>query len=433
MAKEKSVDLEAWETCLREAVLEGGARILERLLKETGCGRREDAVHCACGGVMKSVGLREKTLQTMLGPLRFARSLYLCSACRATRFPGDEVLGVEKTGFSPGVKRLMARAGSRTSFVEAEEDLQVYANLEVDRKEVERIAEGIGAEIEAWNQSQETAVLKEEEVKKAPLAGEKKIPILYGSFDGTGIPMRREELVGRKGKQENGEARTREVKLGCVFTQTSTDEEGRPIRDPSSTTYVGGIETSETFGWRFYAEAARRGLSSAEQVVLLTDGASYNKSIIDLHFPKATHIIDLYHALEHLQNLAKLLSPEAATPSPPAKWVKLLEEGKIEKLIKDIQKRLPRSGKRRQKALGEIRYFSENAERMRYQNFRKRGFFVGSGVIEAGCRTLIAQRLKKSGMFWSLPGANAIIASRCCQFSHRFEQFWEDRAAASPI
>jgi len=425
---EKRVDLEAWEFALRRVILAAGARMLETVLQGLGCGRRVEPVRCGCGDLMRSVGRREKTIRTILGPVRLRRSLFLCERCGSSCFPADRLLGVERTSFSPGLRRLMARAGSRTSFGEAEDDLRVYAELKVGRKEVERVAEQVGREIEHWSRPQREQAIREAR-QPSCASRTKDIPMLYVSFDGTGVPMRRQELAGRKGRSPDGEAKTREVKLGCVFTQTALDEEGRPVRDPASTTYVGAIEISEAFGWRIYAEALRRGLDRARHLVLLTDGARYNKTIMELHFPDATHIIDLYHAREHVHALSVLLLTEQKRKTRESKWLKLLDAGQVERLVAHVRRHLPRSGKRRQEALTEIRYFEDNAQHMRYADFRAKGFFVGSGVIEAGCRTVIGERLKKAGMFWSVRGANAIIAARCCQFSGRFEQFWEDQVA----
>lgn len=385
---------------------------------------------CVCGATMSSVGLREKTLKTILGPVKYKRSLFVCPACGKSRFPGDEALGVQGTGFSPRLQRFMARAGSRTSFGEAEEDLRVYTDVYVDRKDIERVSEGVGKQIEQWMSPQREIAIRHAGQESLDGMTEDSITVLYISFDGTGIPMRAEELVEREGKHPDGSAKTREVKLGCVFTQSITDERGRAVRDPASTTYTGAIETSEEFGVRIYAEALMRGLDRAKKIVVLTDGARYNKSIIEMHFSSAIHIIDLYHAREHLYEVSKILF-EAETQKQPYEhqWLKLLDEGQIEALADQIERHLPHHGDRRKKLLKEINYFMDNATHMRYASFKKQGLFVGSGVIEAGCRTIIAHRLKNSGMFWSLEGANAIIASRCCQFSGRFETFWEQNAA----
>jgi len=425
-----SFDLEACEFSVRDAVMALGARFLERSLNKVGRGRRTVAVRCRrCGQAMASVGVKYKTLRSILGPARFGRSLFICARCGSQRFPADEELGIEHTVFTPGAQRMMAKAASRSTFAEAAEDLALYANLRVTPRTIERSAESIGREIEAWMKSQDTALLRQAYACEMPVPPAKHAAkIMYIEYDGTGIPIRRAELAGRKGKQKDGSAITREVKLGCVFTQTALDQEGNPIRDSNSTTYVGAIESSDLFGRRLFAEALRRGLQEHTKVVLITDGAQYNKSIAELHFSNAVHIIDLYHAFQHLHELAAFLVPEKIRDILHSQWADLLDQGRIEELIQWASDYLPRTGPTREEGLKKIRYFQTNAESMRYELFRSQHLFVGSGVIEAGCKTVIGTRLKASGMFWSEKGANAIIALRCCVCSRRFEQFWEDRA-----
>jgi voltage-gated potassium channel Kch len=284
----------------------------------------------------------------------------------------------------------------------------------VNRRDIERITEDLGREVEDWLNHQDAPTVPES------------VPIMYVSFDGTSAPMRRQELEGRKGKQPDGTAKGREVKLGCIFTQTETDKKGYPLRDEHSTTYVGGIESSALFGERIYQEAVRRGIEKAKTVVALTDGAAYNKTIIQTHFPDAVHIIDLYHAREHLHHLAKLCRAEGQWPV----WKDFLDAGDVDALLAKIKKYMPRSGPRRKEAIKESKYFEKNRKHMKYAEFRRKKYFIGSGVIEAGCRTVVGERLKKTGMFWSVRGAHAVLQIRCCILSKRFEQFWDDRAAA---
>ena len=411
---------------MRSAVLALGASVLERLLNSVGVGRQDQPRLCADHHLpckMVSTGRREKALQTILGPVRFARSRYVCPTCGAVEYPGDELLGVEATGFSPGLRRLLTRAGSRESFGEAAEDLALYGAMRVGAKDVERVAESVGRQIDDWMRVQSSAALLEA-TDAAP--AQEKIPILYLELDGTGAPMRQSEVAGRKGKGEDGRAHTREVKLGAIFTQTARDEQGHPVRDPESTSYVGAIESSADFGHRLYAEAVRRGLTRAERTVVLSDGADYNATIARAHFPQALHIIDFYHASERLSLFVKENTHHPCEGPFHQECHALLDEGRIEELVQRMGQGLPRSGKRRTEGLTRIHYFSQRKEQMRYEQFRRQGLFVGSGVIEAGCKTLIGKRLKQSGMFWSVAGANAIIAARCCLYSGRFEQFWED-------
>jgi len=243
--------------------------------------------------------------------------------------------------------------------------------------------------------------------------------------------MRPEELIGVKGKQADGTAKTREAKLGCVFTQTTTDEEGHPIRDPNSTTFVGAIETAEAFGWRIYGEARRRGVERARRIVVLGDGAEWVKNLAEMHFPGAVLIIDLYHAREHVAALCRALfaANEKKMERRRQHWWALLDEGKVETIVSQAALALPEDPDLRKSAAAEIRYLNKNKKRMRYNKFRAQGLFVGTGVVEAGCKTIIGQRLKQSGMEWSVRGANAILALRCIMKSNRLEDYWESRAA----
>jgi hypothetical protein len=376
---------------------------------------------------MRSTGVERKVLTTILGPVPFDRSRFECPQCGETRYPGDEDLDIVGTTRSPGVRRMMARAGSRQPFKEAKEDLRVYAGIEVSPKDVERVAERIGEMIEAWQRTEHEALL----TAAIPINNEKTIPVLYIEMDGTGVPMVHSEVEGRKGKQPDGTARTREVKLGCVFTQTSTDEKGFPVREPDSSSFIGAIETVDSFSSRIEAEAVRRGLYEAQKVVVLGDGAVWIRQLVEMYFPMATQIVDLYHAREHVSNLCKLIfaADENKIIHHRIRWWYDLDKGMVEKIINEARIRLPVDAANRKKAEAEIRYPDDNKERMRYAEFRQQGFFIGSGVVEAGCKHIIGSRLKQSGMEWTVRGANAIIALRCLLQSGRLEEFWESRAA----
>jgi hypothetical protein len=378
---------------------------------------------------MESRGLRNKDLVTILGAVRYRRTMFQCPQCAQTRYVGDEALDIVGTSRSPGLRRMMARAGAKSTFKEARDDLRLYAGLHVSAKDVERVAETIGEDVQRWTKRECDALLEQ-----TPVPAEKaSIPILYIELDGTGVPMIPRELKGRKGKQADGSAKTREVKLGCVFTQTTTDENGYPVRDPDSTTFVGAIEGTEDFGWRLYAEALRRGLLQAERVVVLGDGAEWIRNLAEMHFPQATLIIDLYHAREHVSDLCKLLWPhdQERMEQQRAQWWDFLDQDGVETLVAQALQCLPTTASESQKKVRrEINYLQKNKDRMRYASYRTQGLFVGSGVIEAACKSLIGQRLKQSGMKWSLRGANAIISLRCMMQSDRLEDYWEDRLVA---
>jgi hypothetical protein len=258
------------------------------------------------------------------------------------------------------------------------------------------------------------------------------VPIMYICIDGTGVPVVKAETAGRYGKGEDGIAKTREVKLGCVFTQTTVDDDGSPIRDENSTSYVGAIERADEFGKRIYGEAMRRGLQRAEKICVIGDGAPWIWNIADEQFYGAKEIIDLYHAREHYWNVARLFWGN--DKEKMNNWAKKrhdeLDNGKAEDVIKALLRLSPSNDDEKDICEKEINYFEKNKNRMRYAEFRRQGLFVGSGILEAGCRTVVGQRLKQSGMHWTVKGANSIIALRCCFLSNRWEDFREYLACA---
>jgi hypothetical protein len=245
-----------------------------------------------------------KGLKTVLGEAALRRRVQRCNRCGTWRAAEDIVLDVVKTGFSPGLRRMMAKTGADMRFDKASTKILELAGVGVTEKDVERVSEMIGKDVARWEQQRVDAALLGKRVGQLESP-----PTLYIGSDGTGVPVLRREIEGGRGEAEDGLARDREVKPGAVFTQSTLDEQGNPVGDPHSTTYVGKIESSEDFG-------------------------------------------------------------------------------------------------------------------------REKGLFIGSGVVEAGCKSLIGARLKNSGMHWSLRGANSIIALRCCIESRTFETYWESRRVA---
>lgn len=424
--KTGDIDLEAVELALRASLHQAGATALSALLKfdAPGCDQRQ--LSCPCGHSARYVELRSKSVLTAVGPATCLRPYYLCEHCHQGQFPVDVDLDIENTELSPGVRRMLATVGHEMPFEQGQEQIKLLAGLAVNAKTVERTAEAIGADIEARQQHQ----LKQAMQLKLPIPIGPRIPVIYVEMDGTGVPVVRKECEGRAGKQDGQPAHTREVKLGCVFTQTAVDQEGYPVRDEDSTSYVGAIENCEEFGRRLYAEAWRRGWARADKKVVLGDGSEWIWNQAALHFPDATFIVDKYHSREHLWTLAGKLYPQ---DEPVRKrWGMVeqdrLDEGKIEDIVLSLRSLVAAHSGLGEDIEKEINYFGSNKERMRYVAFRKQGLFVGSGIIEAGCKTVIG-RLKRSGMFWTVRGANDIIALRCCQLSGEFEDYWEARRA----
>lgn len=395
-----------------------------------------DAAHlevpCPCGHAARYKEMRSKSFLSVVGTVEVLRPYYLCPHCPEGLHPVDGELGIAGLESSPGVRRMEAMLGAEMPFVPAREPMKILAGLDVPAKAIQRAAESIGAEIARRDQ---------QEIDRAkqlvlPIVTKQSIPKMYVLMDGVQIPVVGAETEGRTGRIEGQRAHTRECKVGAVFTQTTVDEDGWPIRDPESTTYVGAVETADEFGYRLYTEAWRRGWEWATTRIVIGDGAVWIWNLADRHFPGAVQIVDLYHARQHLWDIAALLYPHDAAAKK--RWMipmkDLLDHGRIELLVEWLRE-IAAEHAGAQPALAEeigkqADYFETNTDRMRYPEFREKGFFVGSGVIEAGCKSIVGVRLKRSGMFWTVHGANAIIALRCCRFNQRFEDFWAETRAA---
>ena len=413
---------------MRSAMHQAGAAALTELLQFEPPPADQRILPCSCGQQAHYREQRPKPVLTVLGKAEMSRPYYLCSHCHAGQFPTDIELDVENTAVSPGVRRMLATVGQDAPFDHGRQQMKLLADLEVTAKSVERTAEMIGEDVAAGERDQIQRAIRE----GLPMVpGGPPIPILYVQMDGTGVPVVKKETVGRKGKTEGQPAHTREAKLGVVFTQTKWDEEGYAIRDPDSTTYTGAIETAEEFGNRIYVEAWKRGWSRAEKKVVIGDGSEWIWNIAAQHFPGAIQIVDLFHARQHLWELARKLYPNQEAEQK--RWMTihqdLLDEGRIEELVAALRSIDSSNLELIEKIRKEAAYFESHTERMRYAEFRRQHLFVGSGVMEAGCKAVIGQRLKKSGMFWTVRGANAIIALRCCHHNGNFESYWEHRAA----
>ena len=419
-----SFDLEAFEMSIRSSMHSVGSKLLEALLNADGGGHCGAVIPCEKSHEAAFVDYREKKVLTVLGEVTVKRAYYHDKECHSGFCPKDDSLDIVGTGYSPGVRRLMSKVGAMRPFGLGHQDLDELAGIRVTGKEVERQSHIVGEQIEQFHSTQAEAVLSDKVIPIKP------VPRMYVSMDGTGVPVVKKDSADRRGK-DGGQAKTREAKLGCIFTQTGIDKEGRPIRDEQSTSYVGAIETADDFASRLYKEAKRRGLDRAGEICVIGDGALWIWNIADEQFHGACQIVDLYHAREHYWTVARACFKSKDEQNKWAEERRLeLNDSNVEAVIREIEALGYLSGCDKELCEREIGYFEKNKERMRYADFRRRKLFVGSGVMEAGCRTIVAQRLKQSGMHWTVNGANSIIALRCSLLSNRWEDFWECRAAA---
>ena len=357
-------------------------------------------------------------VQCLFGSFTLQRDYYYHGGKGQGHYPADAGLGLEGS-YTPALARLICLEGAdETGYEKAEEHLLQTGGISVSARQIQRVVQRVGEPAQQWQEREGTT-------------GRSDAPVMYVSADGTGVPMRREELVGRAGKQADGSARTRQAYLGCVFTQHKRDEKGCPIRDNDSTTYVSSFEGIHDFGPCLRREALRRGMGNVPQVVVLIDGAVGLARMATENFKDAVQIVDFFHAMEHATEVVEAILGKGHPEGKKRQknWAKRLLKNGVRGLIAQARKEC--HGKPQADTVEEkLGYFINNVERMQYGTFREKGYFIGSGVVEAGCKTVIGSRCKQSGMRWSEQGAENILALRCIHASRRTEEFWMARLNA---
>ena len=288
----------AWiERTLKDASLQDTARLLEgflnhelpRLAGETSL-RPGERIHSR----------QTRTVMTALGPIQLQRT-YVRSP-RGGRYPMDEMLGLHQQ-YTPTAIQLMCWAGAMdSSFDLAAETLHRFAGLNISGRQIQRVVNDFGPEAAKW--------MQERTVSPQP----KPVEVLNIQADMTGIPARPEELQNIKGKQPDGSAKTRQIKVGCVFTQ-SRDHKGDPQRDPSSSRYLAAFCDRVDFGQSLWQEAIKQGYATARTTVFLGDGADWIWNLAQDRFPDAVQIVDFYHACEHLHALCHALESDEGKAS----------------------------------------------------------------------------------------------------------------------
>lgn len=400
------------EILIRTAVFKSANELVGWVLQQAA--ERVDAAYQPKAG-QGGKGRETIRVQGIFGCFELRRDYYYHEGKKEGHYPADAALGLE-VGYTPALAKLLCLEGAdESTYLKAERHLEQTGGITVSARQIQRVVQRVGSHAQRWQE-------------RPAQPGSCAAPIMYVSADGTGVPMVREELKGRRGKQSDGTAKTRQVYLGCVFTQHKVDGKGHPIRDWESTTYVSSFKSIDEFGPCLRQEALRRGLATVGKVVVLIAGAAGLENMGKQNFKDCVQIVDFYHAMEHA---GKVLEALIGKTHPDYKkrqrrWAKRLLKDKVQALID--QARQECAGQPQVQAVEEaLGYFVRNVSRMQYGTFRAAGYFIGSGVVEAGCKTVIGGRCKHSGMFWSEAGAENILALRCLHSSRRLDEFWKHR------
>jgi hypothetical protein len=304
----------------------------------------------------------------------------------------------------------MALLGMVEGFAEASKRLLELTGICVSSKEEQMESEEIGKEIGCHEDAEVEAFWSEQKDIPAEVSARR----LYVTADGVNV---------RVGKETHKEA-----KIGSVYeTALAKDAIAGDMR------YTGGFYPAEDLGKKLYVLALKRGLRTAQEVVVLGDGAKWIWNIARYHFPEAVQIVDWYHAEERLWSVGRSVYGEGT--SAMKKWVekrlKQLIEGKVEAVIASLCELSSPNTDVLEVIQDNITYFSNNKERMRYNQYKDKGYHIGSGTVESACKHIVSQRLKQAGMTWSVVGANAIIQLRILWKNSEWHNFWNNRKAAA--
>jgi len=237
------------------------------------------------------------------------------------------------------------------------------------------------------------------------------VPTLYITPDGTGVPCVKKDMRGVRGK-DGKKPKAREAKVGVVGTYRRLDKKGRPVRDPGCESHLVSPKKAAGFGTLLRRLALARGLGSGRfRIQVVGDGAEWVANIVRKAFPGTDVVFtcDFYHACEHLRAFLGLALPQADVKNAFGTARAVLRRHGGASLLKHLRKRnaaLPAG----HAAWRELDYFDARVRNMRYGEYRKLGLLIGSGVVEAACRTDVARRCKQSGMHWRFLNAAALCA-----------------------
>jgi Uncharacterised protein family (UPF0236) len=442
-------DLKTLEQSVLTSSLAIGNRMLSEIVNHAGQqmdapARREGE----CGHRQRLVGMRPKQLLTLMGKVTISRAYYQCfieegeerRECSHGQAPFDEVWGITEGRTSPGVQKLLGKLGARMTLSEAVETFSSILPLQMSERQALNLIQPVGEALRELEEEQVKTLFEQATHKETQVSEQRSVlglPIrrLYIETDGVTARMRRgsvpmeETEVKRKGDVY------REIKVGAVFEGVAGRERSELVPsvfldEPGPIKYIARRISAEEFGPFLYALAQHCGLDRALEVVILGDGARWIRRLVEQHFPHAVHIVDLYHAREHVWKVANA-AYGSGTPQG-ASWAKqaddLLSHGKIEQLIELIEKLPPapiEPGASRSVPEIEADYFRSNAERMRYPTFRAKGMHIGSGIAEAACKTVVSTRAKRSGMRWTPDGLDAVLALRTSVLNQSYDPFWD--------
>jgi hypothetical protein len=366
--------------------------------------RKENQARCRCGAMARYRDRRLRLVVTRHGEGWFWRRYYYCCACRRGFCPLDEQLGLDRGATTTQVRLWVSLLGAYLPFAQAAIALEQLTGVQLGPSTVERITLGVGTSL----RQAERERVQQHQAGRMPQPNVKPAR-LYVGMDGKMVPLR--DAWKQDGSAGELVCRWGECKTGVVYEARPGERGDRGVGRKA---YVATLGSAASFGGLIATLAHQQGVHWAKEVAVLGDGASWIWQLAGTHFPGATQIVDFFHATEHLYAVAnERFGPESAAG---CEWVRArqaeLKRDQVEAVLAAIRTWKPRNEERRQLRQRTLRYFSSNAERMRYGTFLSRGLHIGSGVVEASCKHVVGSRLDQAGMHWRVSPAEAVVALR---------------------
>jgi len=422
------------ENEMREVLRQIGAEAL-RLFLSTTPGTPSAEHPCSCGGTLHYQRKRPATVTTVFGKITYERGYYAGCRCGQGHAPVDEAYGLTPGAMSSGLAALLGLAGIELSFDESRAWLRRFLLFDVSENTVRSETQTLGvlqAEHEAMlcQHSQDEAYLQTRlrETTARPTRW-------YGSLDAAKVRIEPRPKAGQK--PEKTEA-WRDMKVGCWYEAEPVSPSQRSVRQrdkfareqavfrAKNMRYYCDISEAEAFGHLLWATGCALKADLAPEVVFVCDGAVWIWNLVALHYPHAVQIVDWYHAADRLTRVAHAAFTAVCER---ATWLEqvttLLWDGQVEAVIRACQA-VTLAGEEAQHA---VTYFTNNAHRMRYDQFRAAGYLIGSGTVESGCKQIVTQRLKRPGAQWNVEGAVHTAKARAAWLSGDWDILCARRAA----
>jgi hypothetical protein len=411
VVSDESLSAAETEEQVMELMREAGREALGQGLSEK-YGRQEGPRRvCLCGSVQKFERYRPIVVMTLLGAVRYERAYYRCAQCKRSHYQGDEALGLSGGSFSLPAQEAVALVCSEVPFETGREMLGRLTGIDISNSHAQTIAFRHGEELERRAELEREALFAGE----LQMLPEGRPNRLYVALDGLKMPFTDD---------------WHEAKIGAIY-DVRADEDG--IDQPRRVSYTAGAwEGPEPFGGRLYQEATHRGIEWAQEQVAIGDGAEWIWNLVDEHFPRAVQILDFYHATERLYEVGRAVYGDGTDEA--REWADAnrdrLWEGRLTDVFRSLRNLKPLTEDGREAVRKAIGYYQHNRERMDYPTYRAKGYHVGSGVVEAACKTVAAARCKRSGMRWSKEGAQSVLALRSHRLNGRWDNYWQPLKAA---